>query len=115
MKDIKRDNKGKLIFNEIREFVEELTEPAKKGSYISRECLLNFTDEYVSNFKSKDYKNSKEGEIVPFLFMAPETCWLSSKQIKQGKKCEIVNSNFTKTLDLAMSEAIKNGDFIFKS
>lgn len=108
---MKRDKKGKLIYDEIREFVEELTEPAKKGSYISRECLLNFTKEYLSNFKSKDYKNSEEGETVPFVFMAPEPCWLSIKQIKLGEKCNIVNSNFTKTLDWAMSEAIKKGEF----
>jgi len=96
---MKRDKKGKLIFDEIMEFIDELTEPSKKGSYISRECLLNFTKEYLSNFKSEDYKNSEEGEVAPFLFMAPEPCWLSSKQIKQGERCKIVNSNFTKTLE----------------
>lgn len=111
---MKRDKKGKLIFDEIQEFVEELTEPAKKGSYISRECLLNFTEEYISNFKSEDYKNSKEGEVVPFVFMSPEPCWLSRKQIGRGDKCEIVNSNFIKILDWSMSEVIKNGEFEFK-
>lgn len=108
---MKAESKSKYK-KEILEFVKELTDTSNKGDYISKKCLLAFTKEYTSNFDSKDYKEAKDGELVPFTFMCPETCWLSIKQIKSNMKCDIDNETFTKTLDCLMSDIIKGGGFI---
>lgn len=100
------------VKKEIQEFVEELLDcKSKKGHYISAECLRNFTEEYISNFDTEDYKQAKNGELSPFVFMSTEVCWLSPSQIKKGKKCKIVNKEFTTYFDKLMSDGIKAGNF----
>lgn len=104
----------KIAKEEILEFVEELTEFAKKGEYISVECIKNFAKDYTNNFDSEEYKNAGEDEFIPFVFMTTENCWLSRKQIKDGIKCEINNEVMVEFVNNQMQEAIKKGEFTFK-
>ncbi len=104
---------GKRFKKEIQEFVDSLTELVKPKSYISRECILNFTEDYLSNYDDPEYNPKSKYNM--FVYMAAENgiCWLSRNEIKKGKVCGIRNLAMVAFLNNEMKNVIKTGNYSF--